>query len=144
MPVGRNPISLGEKSGTLTVVERLPIPGGKIYYDLRCVCDCGFELIIPSGKFRHLSRCPKCTERPLITRRSPIQVGDTVGTRIILARIGGLGTKHPRYLVRCRCGAEQNLSYGGMNSKGCTSCNNYKKPIKYASGHTVGNGLFRS
>lgn len=33
MAVGRNPIAIGEKYGTLTAVERLPLQAGKIYSD---------------------------------------------------------------------------------------------------------------
>lgn len=143
MSGGRNPISIGEKFGTLTVLERLPIPKGKIYYQLRCRCDCGLEVTVWAGKFRQGARCPVCSGKPIATRRPRLRPGDAFGTRVIVARSGGT-SKHPRFLVRCQCGEEQEVAGGSIGSKKCMKCRRWGQPIKYSGVRTAEYALYRS
>lgn len=140
---GRNPVKIGDRWGTLTVVSRRRATTGCA---LDCVCACGKRVSVASTKFRRQGYCPEC--QPVEARRTKDRLAYAPGARkgklVILERHLSGTAKHPRFLVRCDCGAE--YVCGGANLKPTSSCRQcwpQKYRGKYASKTEVKTPLYR-
>ena len=117
------PITLGQKFGRLTVIERAePTPSGKSRW--KCRCDCGNISYPHANKLRSGStKSCGCLQKELASKRTGIDLTGqrfdrlTVVERAGLTSIGGY-----RWKCRCDCG---NISYpaaGELRSGRTRSC----------------------
>lgn len=148
-PVGRNPVQIGEKQRRLTVLEKRPIADKpKGFYTLVCACECGERVEMPSMIFRRRAFCPKCDRKRYgLKRAARIFPGDVRGPYTVLETVAGSSQKHPRYRVRCKCGAESEISGGSLNNKAkaCQACFVPLKMFRYAEGRDTNKWpLYRS
>lgn len=113
--IGRAPIRLGEKIGTLTVIGR---EGEGTPYTMIVRCDCGLESRKGSHNLRR-EKCNGCSS----PKAAAFRVGKRFGALTVLGRKEPWVSKRPRYQVRCDCGREYDCSISSLvKAKGCKTC----------------------
>jgi hypothetical protein len=148
---------IGEKFERLMVIDRAESKAGKRQW--RCRCDCGSEVIVPTGALRsgNTKSCG-CLSRDRVAQRNRDRKGapavnraDLTGQRFgrltVVAldgyrvRESGRGTRKGWWRCSCDCGAETIVSTDALRSGNTTSCGCYQKEQAIAATKRANTGV---
>jgi len=122
----KNPVRIGEKIHRLLVIdeaEKAQLPGGRLERRVRCLCECGNEVIVnPRGLRFGTTRSCGCYMREQVTKANRTH-GESNWVR-----------NTPEYRAWChmkgRCNDERDKSYPDYGGRGIRVCDEWQENYK--------------